>query len=122
MADNNQFNTNFWKKKMRLGEFVDEGYLQELNRCFLHPLGLALSVVLDTNTGEYKFGDIIDHRIDPAGIEFAAITEDEAVKAERIEHERRSKLRTRNLRYKVGDGRQPFDFGNRRIQKTNGDK
>ena len=30
--------------KLDLGEFVEFGYLQEVNRTFLHPLGLALAV------------------------------------------------------------------------------
>jgi hypothetical protein len=31
-------------KHMDIGEFVDAGYLQEVNRRFFHPLGLALEV------------------------------------------------------------------------------
>src|SRR5438445_10887455 len=33
-------------KHMPIREFVDEGYLQEVNRQFLHPLGLALEVTV----------------------------------------------------------------------------
>jgi hypothetical protein len=29
-------------ERMAISEFVDEGYLQEVNRRFFHPLGLAL--------------------------------------------------------------------------------
>lgn len=31
-------------KTMALAEFIDRGYLQEVNRQFLHPLGLALAL------------------------------------------------------------------------------
>jgi hypothetical protein len=31
-------------KMMDIGEFVENGYLQEANRIFFHPLGLAMSV------------------------------------------------------------------------------
>lgn len=29
---------------MTIREFIDKGYLQEANRCFFHPLGLALVI------------------------------------------------------------------------------
>ena len=32
------------KKKLDIGEFVEFGYLQEVNRRFFHPLGLQLEV------------------------------------------------------------------------------
>lgn len=49
-------------------EFVSEGYLHEVNRKFLHPLGLALSV----HTDEFgtHLGDIWDYRDDPEGLRF----------------------------------------------------
>lgn len=55
---------------MSLKEFIEEGYLQELNRKFLHPCGLALSVMMDEETGEAEFADIIDARDDPEGYAF----------------------------------------------------
>ena len=41
-------------KYIDVNEFIEEGYLQELNRRFLHPLGLALTVAADADdeTGE----------------------------------------------------------------------
>ncbi len=40
-------------KRMDIAEFRRDGYLQELNRLFLHPLGLALEVVVeDCDCGE----------------------------------------------------------------------
>jgi hypothetical protein len=50
-------------------EFRELGYLQEVNRLFLHPLGLALEVVVEN--GEERLGGIWDHRDDPDGIAFA---------------------------------------------------
>jgi hypothetical protein len=48
-------------KKMNLNEFKSLGYLQELNRRFLHPLGLALAVSVDQH-GNIKLDDIYDWR------------------------------------------------------------
>lgn len=50
-------------------EFREKGYLQELNRIFLHPLGLALVVIVEDN-GEEKMGGIWDYRDDPEGIRY----------------------------------------------------
>ena len=34
-------------KYMNIKEFRDTGYLHELNRLFLHPLGLAMEISID---------------------------------------------------------------------------
>lgn len=39
-------------KKIDIKEFRESGYLQELNRTFLHPLGLALEVEIDDKGNE----------------------------------------------------------------------
>lgn len=52
-------------------EFRERGYLQELNRLFLHPLGLALEVVIEAD-GTEQLGGIWDYREDPEGMNFAA--------------------------------------------------
>lgn len=52
-----------------LKTFVDEGYLQELNRQFLHPLGLAL-VVHEDSKGNLQIKGISDYRDEPGGIVF----------------------------------------------------
>ena len=57
-------------KYMPIKEFRSFGLLQELNRQFLHPRGLALEVVVDSDTGEEKFGRVWDYRDDPEGIIF----------------------------------------------------
>lgn len=33
--------------KMSVKQFYQEGYLREVNRCFFHPLGLALEIVME---------------------------------------------------------------------------
>lgn len=56
-------------KTISVKEFRESGYLQELNRRFLHPLGLAMSVSIDDDDNE-TFGEIWDSREDPEGICF----------------------------------------------------
>lgn len=68
---------------MTVKEFRELGYLQELNRRFLHPLGLALEVVVDSETKEESFGNVWDYRDDPEGIIYASGIID-AEKAARI--------------------------------------
>lgn len=52
---------------MDIKEFVNKGYLQELNRQFLHPLGLSLTTSVDPETGRYILGGILDKRCFPEG-------------------------------------------------------
>jgi predicted pyridoxine 5'-phosphate oxidase superfamily flavin-nucleotide-binding protein len=54
-------------KYIDIKEFRELGYLQELNRQFLHPLGMALSVTVDEDGNEHLEG-IWDYRDDPEGI------------------------------------------------------
>lgn len=56
-------------KYINLKEFVDEGYLQEVNRRFLHLYGLDL-VVNVNDKGEYFLNGIADERDDPEGISY----------------------------------------------------
>lgn len=59
-----------------LSEFISEGYLQEANRTFFHPLGLALEV--ETSTGKVR---IRDERDDPLGVRFGeGVVEEEKIK------------------------------------------
>ena len=53
-------------KRISIKEFRALGYLQELNRCFLHPLGLALETIINDD-GSEKLGGIWDYRDDPEG-------------------------------------------------------
>lgn len=54
-------------KRMDIKEFREMGLLAELNREFLHPLGLALEVAIEDD-GTEKLGGIWDCRDDPEGI------------------------------------------------------
>ena len=56
-------------KRMTAKEFREAGYLRELNRQFLHPLGLALEVEVAAD-GTESFGAVWDYRDDPEGILF----------------------------------------------------
>jgi DNA polymerase III alpha subunit len=49
-------------KYIDLREFVDLGYLQEVNRRFFHPLGLAMSVISKNGDDKVVFAGIIDSR------------------------------------------------------------
>jgi len=90
-------------RRLLVKEFRAQGYLQELNRKFLHPLGLALEVIIDPSTEEEYFGGVLDYRQDDYGIVFGMKTDKE--KAERIEKERVTKLGVR--KGKFGWGVQP---------------
>ncbi len=54
--------------RMDIAEFRRLGLLQEVNRQFFHPRGLALEIIVD---GEERFGGIWDFRDDPEGMAFA---------------------------------------------------
>ena len=54
---------------MDLNEFVDEGFLQEVNRQFFHPLGLALAVSYSDGKAVGLAG-LWDYRDDPEGISY----------------------------------------------------
>jgi len=56
-------------KYMDAKEFLDGGLLFAVNREVLHPLGLALEVVIEDD-GETHLGGIWDYRDDPEGILF----------------------------------------------------
>ena len=64
-------------KKMDIKEFREKGFLQEVNRQFFHPLGLALEIIIDED-GNYALGGIWDYREDPEGMFFSnnVISED----------------------------------------------
>jgi hypothetical protein len=54
---------------MDIAEFRRLGYLQEANRLFFHPLGLALEVVREED-GRESLSGIWDFREDPEGLAF----------------------------------------------------
>lgn len=95
-------------------EFREQGYLHEVNRRFLHPLGLALEVKLDTN-GEERLGRIWGSREDPEGIYYGADILDPA-KATKIQSEwdQRVTRREEKLGYMV----QPIPINETRTESN----
>lgn len=69
-------------KRIDIQDFRKEGYLQELNRQFLHPLGLALEIIQEED-GTMRLGGVWDYRDDLEGIYFAP-GEDAAHDTERV--------------------------------------
>jgi hypothetical protein len=74
------------RKRIDIKEFREKGYLQEVNRKFFHPLGLALEVKIDSD-GNESLGGIWDSRDDPEGFTFAGLNEEDCKKAADIEKE-----------------------------------
>lgn len=66
-------NTASGKKEMTVKEFREKGYLQEVNRRFLHPLGLALEIKVNQD-GSESFNKIWDCRDDMEGIYYGLKT------------------------------------------------
>jgi hypothetical protein len=84
-------------KKMSVKEFRELGYLQELNRRFLHPLGLALEIAISAD-GHERFGKVWDYRDDEEGMIFGPGMID-AEKAKRIYDEQAAKEPVRRARF-----------------------
>lgn len=59
-------------KYVPITEFWAKGYVQEINRRFLHPLGMALEVAEDKD-GVPRLGGIQDYRADPEGMLFGEL-------------------------------------------------
>ena len=66
-------------KILSIKEFRELGLLQEVNRKFFHPLGLALAVELNYD-GTESLKEIIDSRDDPEGFIFGDLTTERHVK------------------------------------------
>lgn len=74
-------------KKMNIKEFREKGFLQEANRLFFHPLGLALEVIIKDD-GTQKLGGVWDYRDDAEGMLFG----DGVIDVEKIKHVKQLKL------------------------------
>jgi hypothetical protein len=74
-------------KHMDVAEFRRQGFLQEANRQFFHPLGLALEITQRPDGSEFLSG-VWDYRNDPEGVVFTEGTIEEA-KVDRVERERK---------------------------------
>lgn len=70
-------------KYMDLEEFIETGYLLEINRQFLHPLGLAMAISCEED-GTHHIAGIVDSRDDQEGFVFAALDEEDREKAKRV--------------------------------------
>lgn len=100
-------------KRMEIKEFREKGYLQELNRRFLHPLGLALGVMINDDNTEC-LGRVWDFREDDEDICFDIANSD----AERKDRFVKKKLfidtelsnRTETRRKKLGFDIEPLDY------------
>jgi len=66
-------------KRIDIKEFREKGFLQEANRMFFHPLGLALEIEI-SDDGTESLGGVWDYRHDPEGMLFSedAISSDDA--------------------------------------------
>jgi hypothetical protein len=93
-------------KYLSLRDFVQLGFLQEANRQFFHPHGLALEVRTDDTGAVVALGGIWDSRDDPKGIVFGDVPDRD--KRDRVadEYERHREARLRLM----GDVRQPLDW------------
>ena len=80
-------------KTMEIKEFVEKGFLQEVNRMFFHPLGLALAVKQNEDES-WSLHEIWDYRDDPEGMFFGENVIDKD-KVNFVEELRKSKLFTR---------------------------
>ena len=80
-------------KYMTAEDFRKLGFLQEANRKFFHPLGLALEVITNKN-GDEELGGIWDYRKDPEGNFFGngTIRQDKIAYVEKL---RQSKIENR---------------------------
>ncbi len=82
-------------RRMSIQEFRDFGFLQEVNRQFFHPLGLALEVIVDEQGNVTQLGGVWDYRDDPEGIVFEEV---DLEKAARILELQKQKAETRQAK------------------------
>jgi hypothetical protein len=105
-------------KRIDIKEFRELGFLQELNRQFLHPLGMAMEIVVEDD-GTERLGGIWDSREDPEGFVFAGFTPeqiaesqakaDKVLAAQTAGHERRNRI--------LGFALQPVDDFGRTVDR-----
>jgi hypothetical protein len=81
-------------RRIDIKEFRRLGVLQEANRKFFHPLGLALEVIINEEDGTETLGGIWDYREDPEGNFFSNdMIKQEAI--DYVENLRKSKIKAR---------------------------
>lgn len=87
-------------KRMDIKEFREEGFLQEANRLFFHPLGLALEVKVEDD-GTETLGGIWDYRDDPEGVAFGPDMIDPE-KIQKVEAEKKRHHGARHEMFRTG--------------------
>ena len=78
-------------KRIDVKEFRAKGFLQEVNRKFFHPLGLALEVLINDETGEESLGGVWDYKDDKEGMFFQEKTIFHSGKSSKIEYRKTNK-------------------------------
>lgn len=87
VVDSNEIN------RIDIKEFREKGFLQEANRLFFHPLGLALEIIINED-GSERLGGVWDYREDSEGMSFGeGMISEEKIK--NIEMLKSSKRETR---------------------------
>jgi len=90
-------------KKLTPKQFRELGFLQELNRQFLHPLGLALEII-ENDDGTETFGNVWDCQDDPEGIIFDKSFLDETkIKFVKLLQKNKHALRKKSLGFIIQD-------------------
>lgn len=91
-----------------IDEFVEQGYLQEVNRLFFHPLGLSLLVKYDEEDRAFKLGGVLDCREDAEGVIFGSSKDsnqsflrEKKYSSVNREKEKRSSVRLNNFGWEV---------------------
>lgn len=84
-----------------LSEFRQRGYLQEVNRLFFHPLGMALELRQEDDGAPWTMRGVWDYRDDPEGIYFADGVDPEKAARVKAEWEAKASGRRAALGYMV---------------------
>lgn len=88
-------------------QLLDIGYVQEVNRVFFHPLGLALCLMIEED-GTARIAGVLDYRSDPEGMEFApGVLDLDKVRRIQVEQEARKPAREAALGFWI----QPAPLG-----------
>jgi len=92
---------------VNIKEFVEKGYLQEVNRNFFHPLGMAITVTILDN-GDFKLVGIQDNRDKKEGMIFDLENSDQKridifnKKKKFIEEDMAERIKARKQKYGFG--------------------
>jgi len=102
-------------KPMSLRDFVDLGFLQEANRQFFHPLGIALYAMWSEDKPR-EHGNpptmlgIFDLRDDPDGVVFGHFSEEDIERGKFVEAHKQARIRARQALFD-GESIQPLKVG-----------